>query len=81
MKKIQVIWFRRDLRLQDNLVLNQEFKHPLLPIFIFDTNILKNLPENDSRITFIFDQVLKLKEDLKKAQLDLAIFYGKPDEV
>ncbi len=81
MEKVQIVWFRRDLRLEDNLILNQEFNYPLLPIFIFDTNILKKLSVIDARITFIFDQVIKLKQDLKKIQLDLAIFYGKPSEV
>lgn len=78
--KIDITWFRRDLRVKDNPVLSFP-ELPVLPIFIFDKNILKDLPKNDKRLTFVFDNVLKLKNDLKKLGLDLAIFYGEPKEV
>ena len=53
---INIFWLRRDLRLDDNIGLHQALseKHPVLPIFIFDTEILDNLPEDDARVTFIY---------------------------
>ena len=47
--KINIFWFRRDLRLDDNVGLYQALQDdvPVLPIFIFDTEILENLPKND----------------------------------
>ena len=38
-KKINIFWFRRDLRLEDNHGLYKilEGKHKVLPIFIFDS--------------------------------------------
>jgi len=77
MKK--VLWFRRDLRVHDSMLLATEGE--VLPIFIFDTNILNALEKNDKRVSFIFEQVLKLKDDLKAMGLDLALFYGTPLEV
>lgn len=75
----RIFWFRRDLRVEDNALLS--FGGEVLPIFIFDENILKELPENDKRVSFIFLHVEKLKVDLQKIGLDLKIFYGKPEEV
>lgn len=45
MSKINIFWFRRDLRLDDNLGLSASLKsgQKIIPIFIFDTEI--NLTE------------------------------------
>ncbi len=75
----RILWFRRDLRVEDNPLLS--FGGEVLPIFIFDENILKGLQPNDMRVSFIFHYVLKLKSDLQKIGLDLKIFYGKPEEI
>lgn len=77
MKK--VLWFRRDLRVSDSMLLAQDGE--VLPIFIFDTKILRGLDTKDRRVSFIFAQVLKLKADLKALGLDLALFYGTPFDV
>lgn len=77
MKKI--LWFRRDLRVDDSMLLAQNGE--VLPIFIFDKKILDTLEKNDKRVYFIYQSVLKLKENLKKIGLDLAIFYSTPMEV
>lgn len=76
----QILWFRRDLRITDSAILNFA-KDEVLPIFIFDKNILNKLSNDDKRVTFIYKSVLKLKEELKKIGLDLAIFYSTPKEV
>jgi deoxyribodipyrimidine photo-lyase len=75
----RILWFRRDLRVQDNPLLSLE--GDVLPIFIFDTNILGKLSPNDRRITFIFKALIRLKTALQERGLDLAIFYGKPIDV
>lgn len=77
MKK--VLWFRRDLRVDDSMLLNVEGE--VLPIFIFDTNILNPLAKNDRRVSFIFEQVLRLKAKLQALGVDLALFYGTPFDV
>ncbi|MDD2894432.1 MAG: deoxyribodipyrimidine photo-lyase [Aliarcobacter sp.] len=76
----QILWFRRDLRIIDSAILHFA-KDEVLPIFIFDKNILNLLSNDDKRVTFIYKSVLKLKKQLKEIGLDLAIFYSTPKEV
>ena len=75
----RILWFRRDLRVEDNPLLCQE--GDVLPIFIFDPAILEPLSNNDRRVTFIFNALVHLKSSLRTLGLDLAIFYGKPADV
>lgn len=65
--------------MEDNPLLCQEGE--VLPIFIFDPAILDSLPNNDRRVTFIFNALVHLKSALHTRGLDLAIFYGKPADV
>ncbi len=83
MKKISVFWFRRDLRLADNTGLFHALhsKVPVLPIFIFDIHILEKLPENDARVSFIYDELKKLNKKLEKYQTGIATYFGKPLEI
>ena len=76
----QILWFRRDLRVSDSAILSFA-KDEVLPIFIFDKNILNKLSNDDKRVTFIYESVLNLKEKLKSLGLNLAIFYSTPKEV
>lgn len=76
----QIIWFRRDLRVEDNKILEQA-SNEVLPIFIFDKNILSKLENDDKRVTFIYDAVLNLKKSLQKLGLDLYIFFDEPKNV
>ncbi|WP_282136345.1 cryptochrome/photolyase family protein [Seonamhaeicola maritimus] len=81
---INIFWFRRDLRLNDNkglyIALNGEFK--VLPIFIFDSDILDNLPEDDARVSFIHNTVQSLRQKLQKEyQASIAIFFGRPIDI
>jgi deoxyribodipyrimidine photo-lyase len=75
----RILWFRRDLRVDDNRLLSGS--GDVLPIFIFDPAILGTLPSHDRRVTFIFATIMRLKEDLIRRGLDLALFYGKPTDI
>ena len=61
----QILWFRRDLRIIDNKILEKACNE-VMPIFIFDKNILEKLDVEDKRVTFIYDAVLSLKKSLKR---------------
>jgi deoxyribodipyrimidine photo-lyase len=76
---MKILWFRRDLRTHDNPLLS--YGGEVMPIFIFDSNILKDLPSSDKRVSFIYEQVQNLKTNLRKLGLDLYIFYGDPVEI
>ncbi|RZF22264.1 deoxyribodipyrimidine photo-lyase [Halobacteriovorax vibrionivorans] len=80
-KKVNIFWFRRDLRLKDNrgLLHALQSQKEVLPIFIFDTNILSKLEdENDLRVSFIHDAITDLKEELNDLGSDLLILTGDP---
>lgn len=84
MEKISLFWFRRDLRLEDNTGLFyacQQEKN-VLPLFIFDRNILDKLEDkDDARVTFIHDQVQKLSSELQHFGSSMLVKYGNPLEV
>jgi deoxyribodipyrimidine photo-lyase len=82
--KVNIFWFRRDLRLFDNTGLHyaQKDSHPVLPIFIFDTDILDKLNDKkDARITFLYQTLQKIDSDLKKLDSGILIKYGKPEDI
>nr|BFD59824.1 deoxyribodipyrimidine photo-lyase [Bdellovibrio sp. CKG001] len=84
MSKITLFWFRRDLRLDDNAGLYHALKEQqdVLPLFIFDTEILSKLDDAaDPRVTFIYDTVSDLKMQLQKKTSDLLVRHGSPLEV
>ncbi len=79
-----LFWFRRDLRLEDNVGLYHALKEKgdVLPIFIFDTEILGHLDDpSDARVTFIHDTLGKLHDDLQAAGSTLLVFHGRPVEI
>ncbi len=81
---LNVFWFRRDLRLEDNTGLYHALKGelPVLPLFIFDENILNKLDDrSDPRVTFIYDEIQALKHKLEEHGSSLLVQYGKPKEV
>ncbi len=81
MQEIVVCWFRRDLRLHDHRPLWEACQSgiPVLPVFIFDTNILDLLEDrNDRRVNFIHQTIARLDETLRKAGSGIRTFYGTP---
>jgi deoxyribodipyrimidine photo-lyase len=83
-EKIVIFWFRRDLRLEDNIGFTAALKEgiPVLPIFIFDKEILDKLPKDDARVTFLHDTLQKMRSVLQENyNSSLALFYGTPKKV
>ncbi len=81
--KVNIFWFRRDLRLDDNVGFYKALhgKFPVLPIFIFDSEILNELPKDDARVTFIAGTLQKMRNELQENGSSLAIYLGKPIDV
>ena len=81
--KITVFWFRRDLRLHDNVGFYNALKskNPVLPIFIFDKDILDKLKKDDSRVSYIHQELQNIKAELLKIKRGISIFYGKPIDI
>ncbi len=76
-----LFWFRRDLRLDDNAGLYHALKEgqPVLPLFIFDTNILDDLDDKkDRRVDFIHQYLTRLNTALQELGSSLLVKYGNP---
>ncbi|MDB2321588.1 DNA photolyase family protein [Flavobacteriaceae bacterium] len=83
-EKVNIFWFRRDLRLIDNIGLNQALNNKLevISLFIFDENITNELDKDDARINFIYKQLESINNILlTKYNSKLLVLKGKPFEV
>ncbi len=81
---LHIFWFRRDLRLDDNAGLYHALKSgkPVLPLFIFDREILDRLDDRaDARVTFLHRTLEELKGRLEAMGSTLIVRYGKPLDV
>ncbi|MFT5821966.1 MAG: deoxyribodipyrimidine photo-lyase [Crocinitomix sp.] len=82
-EEITFFWLRRDLRLNDNTGLKSALRKNVNVqlIFIFDSTILNDLPKDDARVTFIWQSLKKLNEELKAFGSSLLIKQGNPIEI
>ncbi|HTL09398.1 MAG TPA: deoxyribodipyrimidine photo-lyase [Chitinophagaceae bacterium] len=81
---VNICWFRRDLRTEDNAALYHALKSdkPVLPLFIFDKNILDDLSNKaDRRVEFIHAAILEMQEVFTKAGGSLQVYYDQPLQV
>src|SRR5437764_2396117 len=78
---VSIMWFRRDLRLDDNAALYYALRsgEAVLPIFIFDKNILDDLEDKcDQRVSFIYQTLQEMQTTLAKHKSSLEVYYGMP---
>lgn len=81
---INIVWFRRDLRLKDNAALYHALRSgiPVLPIFIFDSTILDQLQDrSDKRVAFIHSAITEMQTELVALGSTMKVFHGKPLDV
>ena len=81
---MNAFWFRRDLRLDDNAGLYHALKsgEKVLPVFIFDTEILDKLEnKTDARVEFIHQALIGIQQQLTQLGSTLYVRYGKPEKV
>lgn len=82
-KEIAIFWFRRDLRLVDNAGLYRALAEQgrVLPLFIYDRNILDDLEDrSDARVEFIHEVLASIKEELRSKGSDLLVKYATPED-
>jgi deoxyribodipyrimidine photo-lyase len=81
--KVSFFWFRRDLRFDDNRGLSEALQsgNKIIPLFIFDDEILNNLPKEDQRVTFIYQTLEKLNSKLNRFDSSLLVVKGNPIHV
>lgn len=79
---VNVFWFRRDLRMEDNAGLYHALKsgNPVLPFFIFDKEILNDLEDkDDARVSFIYKAIEEINQVCQKQHSSLLVVYDKPE--
>ncbi len=80
---VNIFWFRRDLRLDDNAGLYHALKAelPVIPIFIFDKFILDELEDKtDRRVAFIRAAIVEIQDKLIGMDASMEVYYGTPEE-
>ena len=84
MSAVNIMWFRRDLRLTDNAALYHALKAglPVVPVFIFDRHILDKLEDKaDRRVEFIHAALQDMQQQLKAMGSTMHVYYGFADAV
>lgn len=81
--KYSIFWFRRDLRLEDNTALFSAIENHknVIPLFIFDDDILSELPIDDARVSFIYNTLENINVKLKEFGTSILCLKGKTVEV
>jgi deoxyribodipyrimidine photo-lyase len=81
-EEVVIFWFRRDLRLEDNTGLWKALSsgYKVIPVFIFDTEILGKLEPDDARVSFIFEAISTINRKLKTVGSEIFIIHGTPEE-
>jgi len=81
---LALFWFRRDLRIIDNVGLNKALTSgkKVLCVFIFDTTILERLAaKDDARVTFLHQELKRIQVELEEKGSTLIVRHGKPSEI
>ncbi len=83
-EKVNIFWFRRDLRLDDNAGFQAALQDdlPVIPVFIFDSEILDKLPEDDARVSFIYDTLQNMRKEIQDNYgSSIAMYHGTPEKI
>ncbi|NMM08962.1 MAG: deoxyribodipyrimidine photo-lyase [Polaromonas sp.] len=79
-KKYQsgLMWFKRDLRVEDNAALYHALKSckQVYCAFLFDRKILDALPRSDRRVEFIRESLVDLNEQLQRLALEHGVSHA-----
>jgi deoxyribodipyrimidine photo-lyase len=81
---VNIVWMRRDLRLDDNTALFHALKtrENVLPLYIFNSEILTRIENStDYRVNFVYDTLLQLKRELEKFGSTILIAHGRPLDI
>jgi deoxyribodipyrimidine photo-lyase len=79
-----LVWFRRDLRLEDHAALHHALRSSdrVHCVFVFDTDILAGLPRDDRRVQFIHASLVELDARLRSWGAYLIVRQGRAaDEI
>ena len=82
MEKINILWFKKDLRIEDNeALIEASKKYKVLPIYIIDKEFWSQNTYSDRQWQFCKESLIDLNADLKLLGQELAIRTGDVIEI
>ena len=76
-KKVQVVWFKRDLRVLDNAVIHSALKEgPVILLYILETDFWQEPDVSSRQFDFLIECLLDLRESLAESGAHLVIKVG-----
>lgn len=78
-----LIWLKRDLRLQDHGPLHEAMKSglPTQFVYVFEPELINDYHYSERHWRFVYQSILDLNEQLAPLGTEVAVFYGKPERV
>ena len=75
---INIVWIKRDIRTIDHEAFHvaESKELPYIPIYIFDSKLVKYPDTSDRHLKFIFDSIIDINSKLSKFNKEVKIFYG-----
>ncbi len=82
-KCIQLIWLKRDLRLDDHAPFYeaQQFSEPLLVVYLFEPSVMQASDSDRRHWRFVWQSLLDIRQQLQSYGGDLSVFYGEATDV
>ena len=79
---MQIVWFKRDLRIFDNEVLSRAcIEGPIIPVYIFENELWANSVMTVRHYTFLKESLNDLNRELEKLGQRLIVEYGNCEKV
>jgi deoxyribodipyrimidine photo-lyase len=75
---INIVWLKRDLRLQDHepLYKAEQGGIPYIIIYIFEPSIIEYKDTSQRHLQFVYHSIKSLHKRLQKYNRKVAVFYG-----
>ena len=82
-KSINIVWLKRDIRTIDHQAFHiaELNELPYLPIYIFDSNLIKHPDTSDRHLQFIYHSIIDINRKLSAYNKEVKIFYGESKNI
>ena len=79
---VNIVWFKKDLRLQDHLPLAEAIaaKMPIILLYIFEPSIMQAIDADERHYRFINQSIMQLQQVLQPLQHTVEVAYGETVE-
>lgn len=82
-KSVNVVWLKRDLRIQDHapFLTAEQSQEDYLPIFIFEPSILSHPDSSLRHQQFVYHSILEMNRNLEKFERKVLVFHAEATSV